>query len=107
MTEQDLIHYCRYYKGENECPYSDNSKSMLWDTERSWVFDSIAIISSTGEGDFGTELNEYLAYGLENFKNMDETPITLKARLFNRYAKTAYSMRDAVEPFKNFYRKYY
>lgn len=52
-------------------------------------------------------LSDYLTYGLRDFSKFDKIPVTLKAMLFNRYAKNAYSMKDAVSGFKEFYQKYY
>lgn len=100
-SNNELLKYCRYYHYEKECPYKDHDRSMLWDYERTWIADMIA------DADFSNCLREYLAVGLRDFSMTDDTPITLKAMLFNRYAKTAYSMQDAVEPFKDFYKKYY
>lgn len=101
MKKNDLLKFCRYYKGEQNCPYTDNTKSMLWDFERTWVNDVLH------DADFNELLTEYMNVGLRDFSETDDTPITLKAILFNRYAKTAYTMQDAVPSFKDFYKKYY
>lgn len=52
-------------------------------------------------------LDEYVGCGLKDFQKGDRCPIELKALLFNRYARKCYSLADAVEPFKEFYQKYY
>ena len=52
-------------------------------------------------------LTEYNLAGLSLFEMHDSVPVTLKALLFNRFAKTCYSMADAVKPFKEFYNEYY
>jgi hypothetical protein len=87
---------CKYYKGEFENPYKDQNKEMLWFYESMWY-------NSEKKYDTG----EYIAYGLENFMGNDSVPITLKALLFNRYAKGCFSLQDAVQGFKEFYHKYY
>lgn len=51
-------------------------------------------------------LSQYTAVGLTCFSTHDGVPITLKALLFNRYARTHYSPYEAAESFKKFYNKY-
>lgn len=103
MVDNGLIKYCRYYRGENKNPYSgiNQNKAMFWDYERFWILDS------KREGAFSDMLTDYVNNDLDKFSFNDGVPINLKALLFNRYAQTAYSLRDAVEPFKEFYKKEY
>lgn len=103
MVDNGLIKYCRYYRGENKNPFSGitQNKAMFWDYERYWV------IESKRGNTFSEELTNYLNNDLDNFNFNDGAPVTLKAVLFNRYAQTSYSLRDAVEPFKEFYKKEY
>lgn len=105
MDKKDCLTFCHYYNGEDVCPFTENDKRMLWHVERSWVLDTVSICKDDADG--GSELDEYIGYGLDGFKNMDGMPITLKARLLNRFAKGFYSMANAVAPFKTFYNKYY
>lgn len=97
-----LLKSCRYYKGEDQNPFEgkDQNKSMLWFYESVWVN---SCKSSVDDSIIG----EYVKYGLGDFEKHDNIPISLKALLFNRYAKSSFSMASAVEPFKAFYRKYY
>ena len=39
MTTEDLIKYCKYYKGEEESPFGDNNtnKSLFWFLEKQFV----------------------------------------------------------------------
>lgn len=102
MKKEDLLKFCRYFRGENRNPFTkDETHAMLWEYERTWVSDSLK------GGDFSDYLSEYLAVGLQDFSKFDDTPVTLKAMLFNRYAKSAYTIQDAVPGFKEFYQKYY
>lgn len=105
MTREYLLQFCRYYKGEDESPYEgiDQNKDMLWFYEKCWTFDVV----NGGDKMFVEMINEYSRVGLAMFSNHDNTPISLKALLFNRYAKGSWSMADAVEGFKRFYNKYY
>ena len=104
MTKQDLLRVCRYYKGEKENPYTDTDqdKALFWDYERKWI--DFKLDDSDTLCDY---IGDYVGVGLGGFEKMDDTPLSLKALLFNRYAKTSYSIMSAVEPFKEFYKKYY
>ena len=77
MKKSDLLKYCRYYKGEDNSPFEEQIKSMLWFYERSWVFDMMQGHS------FSSYIDEYIYLGLETFEQFENTPITLKALLFN------------------------
>lgn len=102
MKKDDLLRFCRYYRGESDNPFkNDDTRAILWDYERTWVSDNLK------DGDFSDYLNDYIAVGLQDFAKYDDTPVTLKAMLFNRYAKSEYSMQSAVPRFKDFYNKYY
>lgn len=37
MTRKDLIHFCQYYQGENDNPYTDYHTSLFWEYERAWI----------------------------------------------------------------------
>lgn len=103
--KSDLLKSCRFYRGESSNPYEgkDPNKAMLWFYEMGWVK-----MAESGKSPASSEmLRDYEFLGLKSFRADDGVPVSLKALLFNRYAKTAYSQRDAVEPFKAFYEKYY
>ena len=95
--KKDYLNFCRYYKGEKECP--GNKKASFWEYERKWVD-----LSMSKDDILGNMLDEYIAYGLGDFEKMDNTPITLKALLFNRYS---HWMGCDTYGFKNWYRKEY
>lgn len=103
MENKELLKFCRYYKGGKINPYigKDQNKAMFWEYERYWV------LQSKKDGAFSEALTDYVNNDLDQFNFNDGVPVTLKAVLFNRYAQTAYSLRDAVEPFKEFYKKEY
>lgn len=47
---------------------------------------------------------QYIDAGLISFEQMDDTPVTLKALLFNRFCHhTDLSLIDGAEAFKTFY----
>lgn len=80
MEREDYLHFCRYYRGENDSPYKSGIKPLLWDYERVWVEWSLNKDDSLGQ-----MLTDYLRAGLRQFEVMDYTPVTLKALLYNRY----------------------
>ena len=101
---EKLMELCRYYKGEKENPYKgEQNKACLWSYERAWLLEFTKPQSRL----LMSYLSQYTAVGLTCFSTDDNVPITLKALLFNRYARTQYSNYEAVESFKRFYNKYY
>ena len=88
--KKSLIKFCRYYKGEDKNPFNgkDQMKSLMWEYECKWVEFTI----KASEDENGQEakvlssvLSDYIRVGLREFENMDDTPISLKAILYNRY----------------------
>lgn len=106
MEKKDFIKFCHYYKGEKENPYDgiDQNKTMLWFYEKCWIDFNL---SDNGRSTLADYIGDYSSVGLSLFEMQDDTPASLKALLFNRYAKTSNSMIEAVEPFKKFYKRYY
>lgn len=102
MDKKDLLKFCRYYKGEDDCPFKEQNKSMLWFYERAWIFDMLS-----DSENLSACIDEYIRLGLGLFEQFDDVPLSLKALLFNRCAKTSQSIAGAVEPFKKFYKEYY
>lgn len=101
MKKEELLKYCRYYKGEDNSPFDDLNLSSLWFYERAWVED----IYHNRYND--TLIDEYIGVGLGLFDQFGGVPLTLQALIFNRYAKGCQSLAEAKEPFKKFYNKYY
>lgn len=103
MKKTDLIEMCKYYNGEEVNPYEskDNNKSMLWNYEKAWVYDSL------NETDYTEMMNDYSEVGLLRFNTSDNTPTSYKALLFNRLSKGSQSIVDSIPYFKEFYNTYY
>ena len=97
MTREELIRFCRYYKGENECP--KGIKESFWNYEKKWVD-----LSMRSENHFSNMIHDYISYGLREFEQMDNTPVTLKALLFNRYCHWNII---SIQGFKEWYMKEY
>lgn len=95
----DLVKFCRYYKGEEECPYKDPNERALWFYERAWTFDA-----AKEAGELAEEIIiSYITRGLASFEYDDGVPLSLKAYLFNCLGKWG----GSTEGFKEIYRKYY
>lgn len=104
MDRNDCIKHCRYYTGSAENTFSGN-ESFFWFWEKKWVeFSEVAYSSNSDSEPLHIMINEYIDAGLISFKQMDDTPVTLKALLFNRFCHhTDLSLIDGAEAFKIFY----
>ena len=101
MKREDAIKLCRYYHGEKECKLKDPNEQMFWLCERTWVEN----ITRDDVSFFEQYLSDYLQAGLTDFEKFDDTPIVLKALIFNRHCK--YSERIDINGFKQLYTKHY
>lgn len=95
-----LLYLCLYYKGEDECTFKDDNKKLFWTCER-WWYEQTALSNDAGCERISPLLDEYFQAGLSGFEPYDNTPITLKAVIFNRHCKL--SERVDVEEFKRLY----
>lgn len=93
-----LINYCRYYKGEKDCPF-DDTRGTLWNYERSWCE-----MQAKNDAKIDDLVLDYNLYGLSGFEPYDGVPISLKALLFNRFA--SWISADVAE-FKRWYNDIY
>ncbi|MBO5988655.1 MAG: hypothetical protein J6Q03_04155 [Paludibacteraceae bacterium] len=85
MDKQKLLERCKYYKAEKFNPYEslETHKTMLWEYEKLWVEWTLA--GNIGSNPLIGYLHEYINDGMELFEDSDQTPITLKALLYNRF----------------------
>lgn len=101
MGTKDLLKHCKYYKGGDTCPFTDNDGSMFWFYEKAWV---ISMSSDSPTLLLDEYIDDYIRVGLRNFIDMDDTPLSLKALLFNRFCKwSGGSQSECVGAFKKFY----
>jgi hypothetical protein len=100
MTEKELISFCKYYKGEKECPFTDQIKSTFWFYERVWVNDELNCPKA---------VEEYIDdFALTKVNIDDGVPCPLKALLFNRFHKSSgASLLQDGENFRKFYLENY
>lgn len=92
-----FIDYCRYYghKVDDE----KQNVQMFVRCEKAWLD---AVQNST---DNSYIMSEYINAGLTDFERYDNTPILLKAILFNRFIQ--YNERVDIDGFKDFYLREY
>lgn len=104
MDKKDLLHHCRYYKGEDNIKTTDPDKQTFCKIEKEWV--ELTLSNKKEQPDILSDvLNEYILAKMREFEQYDDTPITLKALLFNRFIK--YNERYDIETFKKWYRDKY
>lgn len=103
MNKDELLTYCRYYKGEKECPFTNQNDIMFWDYERIWCEQQRMRNPIVHD-----MVRDYNLAGLASYEPYDGTPLSLKALLFNRYCHwSSGSPYDCTEGFKLFYEKTY
>ena len=96
----NLLEFCRYYHGEKTCKSTDKDVQMLFNIERIWI-DRM----TSEESNFEELLDEYVTFGLTEFCETDDVPVTLKALLFNRFSQ--YNDRIDFDAFNTWYKKHY
>lgn len=103
MEKKDLLHHCRYYSGGDGKRISDPDKQTFYKVEKEWV--NLVLNQNESEDDLlSLSLSEYIMAGLKDFEKYDDTPLSLKALLYNRFTK--YNERIDIGLFKKWYHKY-
>ena len=103
MTE-DLLKYCRYYKGEKQLP--DNVHSMFWAIEWRWV-NGKKQNPKLKDSDWYV-MKDYINDGFENFSKDDGVPMLIKALLYEWFQKLVGFKREAaIKSFPKFYNDEY
>lgn len=96
MKREDAIKLCRHW---NATDAKDEDVKLFAAIEKIWVD-----CMTDDDFSFNDLLQDYFDAGLREFEMFDDTPITLKALLFNRFCK--YNEMIDVHEFKKFYKKY-
>ena len=89
MKKEDLIKQCRYYSGEETCPFSDNEISWFWDMERVYV---------SCNGNFTGEMEIYQNLNGRTFKGI---PYNLLMVMFTSWAKYVTDIANNLDKFYN------
>ncbi len=124
--------FCRFYNGEDENPYDkelsthevDKSHlpppacmkeeytlphekvATLQNSATAWHYEKFWLEEKLSRKENKDRLEEYIAYGNEDFEKGDGTPMDLKALLWNRYYHWGGNMGDQ-ESFRQWYKQYY
>lgn len=88
MDKKDLIKQCRYYHGEDECPYTDYSNIVwFWDMERVYV---------NNNGKFEGERDVYKAIRGKEYPGV---PFNLLMVMFTSWGKYTYDIKESIGEF--------
>lgn len=107
MKRSDLLKKCKYYKGKNVCPYTDEHSALFWRIEAMYV-DACSVEDSKYEELLTEAVKTYLHYELQSFEAKDGVPIHIKALILNRHFQYMEREDEAtVADFKKFYKEHY
>ena len=87
MKKEDLIKQCRYYSGEEECPFTEERMQWFWDMERVYV---------NTEGKFVGETEVYHKLDGRRYTGI---PHNLLMVMFTGWAKYTADMEKHLEDF--------
>ena len=95
--KSDLIEKCKFYNGEDICPYQGTDiRSMFWFYESAWVSMEI-----NDDDVFKKYLTQYKRS--KWYEVNENVPMNLKAMLYNRYC---HFVDIEGEGFKEYFQKY-
>lgn len=103
MNKDELLKFCRYYKGEKTQPYTGGTlKGIIWLLESWWVADTLETNEAGEIVDRAAEtLGRYINDGLGSFEDTDDVPVSLKAYMYAVHLKD--NELPQIEDFKKFY----
>ena len=94
MNKYDLIKDCRYYKGEEECPFETFPLDWFWDCERVYV---------NTDGALGGEASYYKNIDGKQYSGI---PYNLVTVMFTSWGKSAYDIRRSMANFYDLMEEY-
>ena len=89
MKKEDLIRQCRYYSGEEECPFTEERMQWFWDMERVYV---------SKEGKFVGEAELYHRLRGRKYTGI---PYNLLMVMFTSWAKYVTDIANNLDKFYN------
>lgn len=87
MKKDELILNCRYYKGENKCPFETYPLNWFWDMERVYVENG---------GEAGGEATYYLRLGGKQYPGI---PLNLVTVMFTSWGKFNSDIKNTMSKF--------
>lgn len=92
MDRVKLISTCRYYSGEEKCPFKTDELALYWDLERSYVDNSRGVINAEQDA-------LYRSIKGRDYKGI---PRALLIWMFTAYMKQSYNVKDSLPFFYAF-----
>lgn len=92
MKKEEFIKYCKYYGKDND--------SLFSDYEEKWIE-----LTLNDKESLNNLIQYYIRSGLEHFCEKDNTPIGIKAILWNRYE--SHDLAPTLECFADWYKRQY
>lgn len=89
MKKEDLIKQCRYYSGEEKCPYNEKNMQWFWDMERVFV---------SCNGNFTDA--RYIYHKLHG-RTFTGIPYQLLMVMFTGWGKYEHDIKSNLESFYN------
>lgn len=107
LSDNILVRYCRYYKGERACPKHIEEKNK----SSQWYYESLWVERDEFRDENGYNATDFRRTYLRYFKDDEDdgVPLTLKALLFNRHSHWVggYSIEHDVRSFNKWFHQYY
>lgn len=94
MKKEELIQNCRYYKGEEKCPFETYPLNWFWGMERVYVGNG---------GEAGGEATYYLRIGGKQYPGI---PLNLVTVMFTSWGKYAYDIKSSMSYFYKLIEEY-
>ncbi len=103
MDKEFLIGICHYYNGEEESPFDDKTKTMLWNIEREWVNE---VLSLGGESTLVLDEAQATFMSTDLLGKLSPTmPLNYKAFLYYRLNDSMITKDAFVELFESYYKE--
>lgn len=92
--QKEMLKTCKYFKGEEECPYEDFPEGWFWDMER--------VYTESDESDFNEMGGLYKNHKFRQF----DMPETLLYVMFTSWAKQEMYYDESIPHFYDLVEKY-
>ena len=95
MNRDELLKHCRYYKGEDKCPFDDDDMAWFWSIESRYV---------RRNGELNKDVGDYyLVLGGQTYPDI---PFNLLIDMVAVWGKYAYNLKDCLPQFYNLIEDY-
>lgn len=94
MKKEELIQNCRYYKGEEKCPFETYPLDLFWGLERVYVENG---------GEAGGEASYYYRIGGKTYPGIPNNLVTV---MFTSWGKYADDIKSSISHFYKMIEEY-